>query len=186
LHLLGLPPALLLMWSATYPGTPMLPFLAGALATLVVAGCWAARLFIHVMVHGERRRMFLIAPALVLTLLGFNAVGGPLQARWQFSQHDFNRVVASLQAQGLVDSAGSTERCDTLDVPSRIGTYSIIAANCVPGGIVFYESHGELFDDAGFGWFPHGPDVAALESGSFESAQFTHLRGPWYTWTASW
>jgi hypothetical protein len=81
---------------------------------------------------------------------------------------------------------GSSADWEPVAVPSRIGSYSIDAAYRVPGGLIFKESQGSFFDDAGFGWFPAGPDRGVLENGSFERPEFTHLRGAWYAWTASW
>lgn len=69
--------------------------------------------------------------------------------------------------------------------PSTFGSYRIIAAYHVPGGVVFQERNGNLFDDAGFAYLPGGP-TPDLENGSFESPIFRHLGGAWYSWTASW
>ena len=74
-----------------------------------------------------------------------------------------------------------------VDVPEVIGSYEITQAERVPGGVIFEAASScGLFDDAGFGWFPNGPDASALNSGSFESPTFSHIRGPWRTWCASW
>lgn len=72
-----------------------------------------------------------------------------------------------------------------MNVPSRLGMYSITAAYRVRGGVIFHEETGNLFDDAGFAYLPDGL-TADLESGSFESSQFHNLGGPWFSWNASW
>ncbi|MBM7785503.1 hypothetical protein [Tenggerimyces flavus] len=66
-----------------------------------------------------------------------------------------------------------------------MGSYEVIRVETVPGGVLFYEANGNLFDDAGFAYLPGGP-TPELENGGFESPNYRHLGGPWYAFTASW
>jgi hypothetical protein len=180
-HLLCVPLALVRLWSASFPGYPLLGLFA-EVVLVALAGWWLLRLIVHVRLRGNRRRRFGVAPACALVFVLLLAVQAPLQVRWHLREGDFNRVVASLNTTAGTPIAGE----GFVEVPHRIGGYSITSADRVPGGLIFYESHGSIFNDAGFGWFPAGPDAEALEDGTFENPQFTHLHGPWYAWTASW
>ena len=177
-HLLCVPPAFMTLWSASYPGFQPNEFFADA-ALVLLAGWWLLRLIAHIALRGTGRLRFGVAPMCAVVLVALVAVDAPLRARWHFGEGDFTRVVASLQS-------GTGSDWQPVEVPQSIGRYRISPAYRVPGGLIFYEANGSLFDDAGFGWFPAGPDPKALNNGSFENPQFTHLHGPWYTWTASW
>jgi hypothetical protein len=155
----------------------------GALVAVGLAGCWLVRLVGHVWTRGTDRRHFLIAPAGGALLLALLLLDVPLQARWAFARGEFEKVVEQLPR---VD-AGAAGDPAPLAVPKTIGGYEILSAERVAGGVIFRVTSGcELFDDAGFGWFPDGPDADALNNGSFENPSFSHLRGPWYSWCASW
>jgi hypothetical protein len=70
-------------------------------------------------------------------------------------------------------------------MPERIGLYGVRDFETVPGGWIVYDESGSgLFDDAGFAYLPAGP-TPDLGDGLWESPQFRHLGGPWYSWTAS-
>lgn len=51
-----------------------------------------------------------------------------------------------------------------------------VIARIEPGGAIFYEAHRAGFDDAGFAYL----------NGPLESPRFSHLGGPWYSWSATW
>jgi hypothetical protein len=166
-----------LLWAFSVPGFSAI--LAGA--ALLVLGLatplWAAG-------AEALRRVgwswwFLVAPAMGMAVIALLVAGMPLQARWALGRGAFETVVDDLPETPI-----GSERT-VLHVPARLGSYRIIAAYHVPGGVLFYEANGALFNDAGFAYLPDGP-TASLENGSFESPVFRHLGGPWYSWTASW
>jgi hypothetical protein len=99
--------------------------------------------------------------------------------RWAASRDAFAAIVAGHP----IPPAGS--EWTPLTVPDRLGSYHIISASWVPGGAIFYEAHGNVFDDAGFAYLPGGP-TAELDTVSFEGPRFRHLGGGWYRWTAGW
>ncbi len=67
----------------------------------------------------------------------------------------------------------------------RVGLYRVERVWKVPGGVIFFDEAGELFDYAGFAYFPGGPSPD-LHSGSFENPKFHPIGDGWYTWTTSW
>ncbi|SCL51298.1 hypothetical protein [Micromonospora chersina] len=168
-----------LLWAFSVPGFSLLLVLC-ALPLLCLAGAaWA----VWVVTFGVRRQWswsFLPAPMIVVLALALLGTGAPLQARWAMSRSAFDRVVATVPTTGAVDGDWSS-----VPVPSRIGSYLIMSAYRVPGGVVFYEVNGSMTDDAGFAYLPDGP-TPDLETPDFESPVFKHLGGAWYSWTASW
>jgi len=176
LHIVTLAAAACLLWAFSVPGFSFF-LVFGAVPVLGLAGlAWV----VWVVMFGVHRRRwswsFLPAPMIVALVLALLAAGVPLQARWAMSRGAFEQAVATLPAG---------EDWYLVPAPSTIGSYRIIAAYHVPGGVVFQEANGNLFDDAGFAYLPEGP-TPALENGSFESPVFQHLGGAWYRWTASW
>ncbi|WP_435121716.1 hypothetical protein [Micromonospora tulbaghiae] len=172
--------AVCLLWAVSVPGFVFLLML-GVVHLLVLAGLgWAALVVFFV---AERRRWswrFLTAPVIVVLTGALLAAGAPFQARWAVSRGAFDRVVAALPPAGPEDAEWSP-----VAVPRRIGAYLITSAYTVPGGVVLYETNGYMLDDAGFAYLPQGP-TADLATEEFEAPRFTHLGGPWYSWTASW
>jgi hypothetical protein len=173
---------LLLLYSVSVPGLAFFSFVPAILGLLTLTVVWCVKLILSR--RGFRRRWgsFAVAPvggALVCAILHFDV---PLQARWSLSQSAFESVVARVSAGPAVGD----ER-DEVNVAHRVGLYSISSGRRVGGdGLIFYEASGAaLFDYAGFAYLPNGP-TADLATGSFESPEFHHLSGPWYTWTASW
>ncbi|WP_262015472.1 hypothetical protein [Micromonospora sp. Mcm103] len=169
-----------LLWAVSVPGFVFFVML-GVVFLFAVAGLsWAVLVGFFVV---ERRRWswrFLVAPVIVVLTAALVVAGAPFQARWAVSRGAFDRVVATLPATSPQDTEWSTVR-----VPHRIGAYIITSAYTVPGGVVLYESNGYMLDDAGFAYLPQGP-TADLANEDFEAPRFTHLGGPWYSWTASW
>ena len=119
---------------------------------------------------------FAVAPVAGVLVLVLLIAAVPLRIRFAMSRGDFDRAVATIDTAEEPDSSNTRQ----------IGSYEI--SNVVSlegGGILFYEAHGNFLDDAGFAYLPDGP-ASAPGNGSFENPQFTHLTGPWYTFTASW
>lgn len=179
-HLICAMPATALLWGATGPGTTWwaLGGIAGALALVAV---WVVRLIAHGWVNGPDRRRFLIAPAGGVLVVALIVLDVPLQARWAVAHDAFDQFVEALPA------AESAEEQPRIDVPARIGGYRISWIERVDGGVLFHSpAPCGFLDDAGFGWFPEGPNPDALDNGGFERPEFSRIRGPWYTWCASW
>lgn len=108
----------------------------------------------------------------------------PLDARFTASESDFQAVVDRIDlaaTQNVVADGWG----DPVVVPETVDTYKIDSAWVVHGGVIFYEANGNFFDDAGFAYLPQGP-TNDLAHGGFESPQWRHLGGAWYSWTASW
>jgi hypothetical protein len=167
----------LLLWSHSVPGVIILLEAGVGLALLVMVVIWACWVVVAVIRRRRWRREFALAPAIGILIVALLAADVPLQVRWALSRGSFARTVSSLSSGPGADSY--------VDAPTRIGTYRITSVESVPGGFLFYEANGLLFDDAGFAYLPNGPS-ADLENTNFESPNFTHLGGPWYSWTASW
>lgn len=178
-HLVVVAVAGVMFCSVSYPGSSFFLFAASGFASVLVGCYWLGWTIYIVSTTGRWRRWFLIGPfigVLTLVLLG---TGAPFKMRWAASQGAFAAAVAGHP----IPPPGSAWAPFT--VPRRLGLYSITSASWVPGGAVFYEAHGDFFDDAGFAYLPGGP-TAELDTSLFESPQFHHLGGGWYSWTASW
>jgi len=183
-HVLFAAAALLLLWSWSYPGFDLLTLLLAGAGLLALGAWWLLALVVQAFRRRPQREWFLFAPVVVVLIIGLMTANGPLLVRWQFSKAAFNREVGSVLAYKPLAAGGGD--WEYVGAPGRIGSYCISDVRRVPGGLLFDECHGALFDNAGFGWFPDGPDAKALDNGSFEAPDFTHLGGPWYAWTASW
>jgi len=173
-HILVMPPVILLLWSFSGPGVPML---STAFALLLLAAfciAWLVRLIVHSAKDRPRFGPFLVAPLIVVVAVVLIASGVPRQARWALSRGAFDAVATQLQANPEATT------------PERIGLYSVGQPQRVPGGWIIYEASGNGFiDDAGFAYLPAGP-TSDLGNGAWEGPQFRPLGGPWYSWTASW
>jgi hypothetical protein len=108
---------------------------------------------------------------LLLVLLSLHV---PLRIRWALSQPYF---------EGVAREALSTE--DFFAENRQIGLYDISQIHREGDAVIFDESTGLGFDDAGFAYLPGGP-AAELETANFEAPEYVPLGGPWYAWTASW
>jgi hypothetical protein len=172
--------ALLVLWSFSYPGVHFLGVIISFWLVAVVGAIWAVRTICYLFArragtHTGNANWFFVAPAgaLILTLL--LGVHAPLKLRWELAKADFERTIADLSDKppGLWWET------------SRIGTYEIINVEKVKGGVIFHESAGAGFDDAGFAYLPYGP-TPDLENTGFENPQWRALGDGWYAWTASW
>jgi hypothetical protein len=153
-HLLCGVPAVAMLWGASGPTTTWWK-LGGAAGALVLAALWTVRLIAHRWVRGAGGRQFVIAPAGGVLLV----LSVPLQARWTFAQHEFDRAVRSLPA------AASAGEQSWVEVRGRIGGYRVSRIEPVAGGVLFHSpAPCGFLNDAGFGWFPDGPDPAALDT----------------------
>ena len=169
-----------LLWSLTTVGGG---FFLGVGAIGILALCavaWVFRvsvLLILTGLSGPRRTWAALAaiPVCGLLVAGLVVTEAPLHLRWAHSRSAFEAAVAELPADG---SSGGT-------MPSRLGTYRVLAIERVGTGVYFFEADSGLFDDAGFAYLPDGPDPDAA-AGTFERLSVSDLSGNWYTWTSSW
>lgn len=172
--------SLILLYAVSVPGISVFAFAFACLCLLALAAVWLIKLARIRRTSPRSQWTYLIAPvggALVLMLVVLDL---PFQARWSLSRDSFASEIDSLPAAVLSD-----EDADLPGFPRRLGLYSITQAYRVHGGVIFYEATGNFFDDAGFAYLPKGP-TPDLETGSFESPEFHHLGGSWYSWNASW
>ncbi|WP_157728160.1 hypothetical protein [Actinopolymorpha singaporensis] len=165
-----------LLWAVSVPGAVLPAGYFVLLGLCAAAVIWAARLVIALR-NRTPSWSFAVAPIGALIVLVLVVMTVPLQMRWGLSKPAFDAVVE--------DAALATSEQVDIRKASWIGLYHISRVTRVPGGFVFYEANGSLFDHAGFAYLPDGP-TPRLENGSFESPTFRHLGGPWYTFTASW
>ena len=186
-HLALVPPTLLVLWSASLPGTGFFMTMIGHLFIAVGAVVWLVRLLGNSLAEWKTTRMrgfrlspwYLVAPLAGALVFGVLAVNAPLRLRWIASKGDFQAAVR----RAPPPTAKTTWQ--DFNVPGRLGLYRILGASRVGDGVIFDEAAGNFLDDAGFAFLPSGP-FPELENGSFENPQFLALGDGWYAWTASW
>ena len=97
---------------------------------------------------------------------------------------------ASAASTSLVTAAGPTPAPRwapfPTECPKRVGLYGIRECVTFPAGYLFYDTTGAFLDDAGIAYLPAGIPDADVSTDAFESPEFTHLRGHWYTFVAGW
>lgn len=169
------------LWAFSFPGVHSLAIVPCILIVGIAAVTWVIRGITYLVArqrgaHTGRAIWFVVAPLGALALGVILWANVPLRFRWEFSKGAFNDAVSDVRA----DPSSWTGRN-----PRRVGTYEILTVHVVPQGIVFYESVGAAFDDAGFAYLPHGPSDE-MANGSFENPQWLALGDHWYAWTASW
>lgn len=179
-HLALVPPALGLLWSHSFPGLIIFPWVGSVAFLFLGAVVWGVRLltFAFAKYRGRaegRARWLFVAPAVGVLVVTLLVADVSLRARWSVSRSDFEAVVDEVMKD---EDYRSIEN-------QRLGFYDITSIYRQGEAIIFDERNGDFFDDAGFAYLPNGP-FPELENGGFEAPQFRHLGGPWYAWTASW
>jgi hypothetical protein len=169
--------ALLLLDAFSLPGFGFESIVLAVLLLLAVTAWWLV-LVVRSVRHRQPLWRYLAAPVLGVLVLVLIPSGRAFDARWALSRDAFDIQAARVMALPVDSEA-------VVAVPEWIGLYHVLGAERVPQGVIFDEYSGAFFDDAGFAYLPNGPDPS-MENGGFESPEFTHLSGPWYTWTASW
>jgi hypothetical protein len=172
---------LVVLWAFSFPGVhflvvvPCIWVIAGSALVWVVRGATYVRSRRQGS-HAGSTWWFAVAPVGALLLAAVLHANAPLRARWQVSKSDFEATLRAVRAEPDAWSRWH-ER--------RIGTHKITYVQVVDRGVIFHDSVGALFDDAGFAYLPegHSPDMA---NGSFEDPQWFALGDHWYAWTASW
>lgn len=176
----------LIVWGESVPGLVLIPYLAGALLAFIVGVFWLTRLVTTLVWQWRESGRFtlrlsvwyLAAPVLALTLALLIGTSAALRFRWEFSKSEFEEIAREVPPP---PSSGS----DLMDVPAKIGSYSIVYAVRIPQGVLFYDHNGSFFDDAGFAYLPSGPSPD-MENETFEGPRYKSLGGDWYAWIASW
>jgi len=179
-HLAVAVPLVMILWAATHPGFDFWPLFVAIPLLAGFGVVWLVRLvaWITSVERGGSRR-WIVAPVMVLAAFALVTSDVPLRVRFWIARDSFDEVVEGLRP------AGTFENWERLGTPDRIGTYEITVVYQVGENVIFYESAGSLFNDAGFAYLPNGPD-ARLGNGNFEAPVFRSLGGGWYAWTASW
>lgn len=178
-HVVGFGGAAVMLWAFSVPGVSVFVAMTGGAILAAAALLWTVAAQLS---HSAGRTWpwwLLIAPVMAVVTLALLIIRAPLHVRWELSRGAFEAVVADLP------EATESTKFDRVKVPERVGSYRIITAYRVPGGVIFYEENGAFFDDAGFAYLPGGPS-RSLHNGSFESPAFSPLGDGWYRWTASW
>jgi hypothetical protein len=172
---------LLIFVAFSFPGLPSVAMLPVLLVVVSVGVYWLI-LAISPQNDDPHPLRLLLIPVLAAAVLVAGVVAQvPLKTRFAFSASAF---------QGTVRDAGPpTSRSDDLNFsgscPSWIGLYAIDSCESTGnGGVLFFDPLGNaMLDYAGFAYVPNGPQ---RDTSWLQSPQFTHLRGPWYAFVASW
>ncbi len=118
---------------------------------------------------------FLIAPAVVVAMGVLVLSSVPLHARFALSRADLEAAVAALPA-GEGDGGHVSA-----------GSYTFYQWERFESGVLF-EQDGSGFGPDGFAYLPDGvsddPSLGALWG--YQEFHFSHLDGPWYSWSAIW
>jgi hypothetical protein len=171
---------LAILWSLSVPGIDFFLFVISGIGIVFALAVWLVRAVVHLVADGPAWRL-LVTPAIVVIGAGIAVTGAPLEARFALSRDAFDDYVRDHVAPSNGVRAGS----GTLPDPGRLGWYDITSVRQVDDAVLFSESTGAFFDNAGFAYLPSGPSPS-LSNGGFESPRWEHLTGDWYAWTASW
>ena len=181
---------LFIVWIQANPYAGMFEWLFAIWAVIPLAGYWFVRLCVCLWRTRRVAPAFLVAPLGGMLLFGLSVANAPVKVVWAVNQGTFDAVVRDLQPlPAPTPSDCESDACisGVLNVPKRIGMYRVDGAERVHGGIIFWtDQECGLLDNAGISWFPDGRPEPEKLHGFFESPDFTHLRGPWYSWCASW
>lgn len=181
-HGIALALVLALLWLLSYPGGSLALGLATGVALLAVFITWAVRGAAWARNRGQGEAtgnplVFAIVPIglVVVCLLAFTSA--PLKARFSLAKGDFEDQVAAAPPE-----TGVTEVAE-FEVPDRIGSFDVDKAYR-QGDAVVFEVPGGFFSNVGFAYLPSG-EFDELDSGDLDNVTFTHLTGPWYTFSTS-
>jgi hypothetical protein len=164
-----------ILWSASYAGLPLFPWLLPGLFVLLGFGVvWLIRACVCLVDGGGPLWRLAIAPVIVLLVAAAVVANLPLRARFELSRSAFVEVVAT--AASTCDQGRSI----------RVGTYDDLSCQSYRGGVRFDDPHGsDLLTVAGFAYLPRGVPED-WQAPDLESPSFVSLGGGWYSWTAGW
>jgi hypothetical protein len=172
--------ALCCFWAASYPGLSVAWSLICVFLMVLAAMAW-----LWFTVVGLNRRQVELGVLVAPLLAGIIALGIaghlPVKARFAASAGSFEALVAEAGPPAL-----DGWREFPADCPRRVGLYGIRKCVAFPAGYLFYDTTGALLDDAGLAYLPGGVPETDVSTDVFESPEFTHLTGPWYTFVAGW
>jgi hypothetical protein len=167
-------------WGASYPGLSVAWSLICVFLVVLAGMAW-----LWLTVAAMNRRQMEIGVLAAPLLAGIFALGIaghlPVKARFAASAGSFEAVVATAGPPPASESGPFPARC-----PKRVGLYGIRECVTFPAGYLFYDTTGAFLDDAGIAYLPRGVPDVDISPGAFESPEFNHLQGPWYTFVASW
>jgi len=170
------------LYGTSVPGELFEYTFMSMLALGVLAVVFAVRVVVALLQGGREGRWFprwlwaALAIGLVLAVAVLSSA--PLRLRFAGSRSEFD--VAAREILGSASPESAAERFDD----AVVGSYEIIVVDVVAEGVLFYDSNGNFWDDAGFGYFPD--DRLPKGNGNFENPQYRSLGDHWYAWTASW
>ena len=126
---------------------------------------------------------FWVPPLVLAAIVGSMAIHLPLTARFALERASLQRDHRRRRCTGR----GQRHKGLPGRLPIPSGLYMITDCATVPqGGYIFYDDLGTaMVDYAGFAYLPNGIP-RALDQSDFESPEFVRIRGPWYSFTASW
>lgn len=177
-HLCVLACAAGLLWVDSSPTGDLLAFGALAVALLVFAALWLARL-VGWCSTGRAERggwRFAGAPILGVVVVALLAAGAPTEVRWARAQPAFDDALASAPPP-----TGPTTIVD-FEVPSTIGGYRVDRAFRQGSAVLFQLEGG--FNYGGFAYLPDGPFDELTYNGRWETFSATPLGDGWYEFSA--
>jgi hypothetical protein len=183
-----------LLYSVSVPGFDFFIGLGSLGLLLCAAAAWSVGLLWALVLRARHRpppalttwplSTYAFAPVAGLVVVALMWSRAPLHVRFALSRSSFDHAVAQLPLHPPRHGYDEGD-WDDLDFEGRIGLYGFREVDQVGDVVIFFEDSGDFFNDAGFAYLPHGPDPR-LGNGSFESPDFTHLSGHWYSFTSSW
>ncbi len=177
-HLLVAVAVVAWLWSWSVPGTQFLVMISSSLVLAVGVGLWGIH-FVAFVVARRRGRptsgapRFLLAPVAGTIALALVAANVPLDARWSLSRSAFRDVAE--------DALQDDDYLSTDD--RRIGLYTVDDVYSQGEVVIFSIRAGGFIGPAGFAYLPKGP-LPGVGDARLNQPRFTHIGGPWYTFTA--
>ena len=178
-HVAAALPSIVLLWSASLPGTAFVPVL-WAVGTLLLLGVvWAVRVVLVLRDSDRRPRAvawLAVAPLGGLLVGALLVTEAPLTVRWAHSRAAFEEAVVAAD-DPRPDRGGS----QLSGFPRRLGTYDILWATADGDATAFFEDHGGgILTSAGF---VHLPEPARRDEVLSGISHLEPLGDDWYTFT---
>lgn len=179
------------LWSVSVPGWIYLTGMVGLAGMFLVAVAWLVCIVAR---RVDRLGWYLVfVPLIGVAVVVLTWTEVPLRLRFELARSQFDAYAEQVldEAEGVdhgdpESMTGDDPRWAVLnpDVPERLGSFELSRARVLPEGVVIFDRHGALFDDAGFAYLPDGELPAGDDS--FEAPEFRSLGGGWYAFVSSW
>lgn len=167
----------------SFAGLPWLTVGPAVLSLTVVGTVWLAVAVRSLRRRDGRRSVVVAAVVLVAAVAGL-VLQLPTAGRFAVSQPNFQALV---ERAGPPPGPADEDQATVFPVrcPARVGLYAVDRCEVTSGGYLFFDPLGNaMVGYAGFAYLPNGPRLNS--DAGFELQELKHLRGPWYTFTASW